>query len=139
MKIGKRRIKFLQMTCAELSVQFIRLSKGTFLECSITSQQEDSDILNSEFLNKELLATPNADRLDNSVDDSALHEYCALHHDDAQNSDCVVDELVNKRCCCLVDAALMFIKPFIIELKVGSCTEHRANTNWSIIGIFFKL
>ena len=141
MKIDKRRIKFIQMICAELSVQFIRLSKGTFVECSVTSEQEQSDILNNEFLDEELLTTLKADRFDNTLDDSALHKNCALHHNETQNSDCVVDELVKKRCCCLVDAALLFIKPFIIEFKAGSCTEHRSDTNGNgnIIRIFVKL
>ena len=132
MKLERKRIKFIQMICAEVSIQVKRLSRETFAECLVVDQQEKDKVLSSELSDGELLILP---KMNNSTDNINLHEQCALHHNEVAATDYKMDKLIKKRCCCLVHTGVMFVKPFIRHLITDMSSKSQPYLEYDLVPV----
>ena len=129
MRLSWKHIKLVKACCLDISNQFFQLGKSKFAEIEMHDAETD-------------LACSNKQCSKNNNDDSKLNSDIVVSRNleagtrkdgsscgVASNENDKVDEMVQKRFCCMVKIGLLFIGPFLDGKLIAGCNFDEKDIN----------
>ncbi|XP_065068579.1 glomulin-like isoform X2 [Rhopilema esculentum] len=118
MRLSWKQVKLVKACCLDISKLFLQLAKSKFAEIEMRGMETDLACSNSQNsnddskLNNDVVVSRNLEA-ETRKDRSS----CGVASNESDN----VDEMVQKRFCCMVKIGLLFIGPFLDGKLIAGC------------------